>query len=153
MKTTDTVKIHTDHDTTKHLGDWTDAAAFQVKVRYGSAVLDLRSPRIAGDGEIAIHADLDHAMVKLLVPEDAVIDASELSWTGRGRVKDMTRPRQVAGRVIRLTGSATTSEFRIHRGGIAILSAMFSREFLAEAKGPDRETRVPALLDPEHAAR
>ncbi|MGW4353420.1 hypothetical protein ACWELJ_15190 [Nocardia sp. NPDC004582] len=153
MKTTDTVKIHTDHDTTKHLGDWTDANTFQVKARYGSVVIDLRSPRIEGESEIVVHAELDHAMVKLLVPEDAVIDAAELEWTGRGRVKDMTRPPRAEGRVIRLTGTAAKSEFRIHRGGIAILSAMFSREFLVEAKGPDRETRVPALLDPANAAR
>ncbi|MFE4458840.1 hypothetical protein ACFROC_15925 [Nocardia tengchongensis] len=153
MNTIGTVKIHTDHETTKHLGDWTAADTFQVKARYGSVVIDLRSPRIEGEDEIVVHADLDHAMVKLLVPEDAVIDQSELTWTGRGRVKDMARPQHAAGRIIRLTGSSTKSEFRIHRGGIAILSALFSREFVEEAKRPDRETRVPALLDPAGTPR
>ncbi|MFE3222706.1 hypothetical protein [Nocardia sp. NPDC059228] len=149
----DTVKIHTDHATTKHLGDWTHSSSFEVKARYGSVVIDLRSPWIEGEQEIVVHADLDHAMVKLLVPEDAVIDQTALAWTGRGRVKDMARPQDAAGRVIRLTGSSTKSEFRIHRGGIAVLSALFSREFFEDAKQAHREGRTPTLLDPGNAPR
>lgn len=153
MNTNDTVKIHTDHGTTKRLGDWTHSASFDVKARYGSVVVDLRSPWIEGENEIVVHADLDHAMVKLLVPEDAEIDQSELEWTGRGKVKDMARPQQPAGRVIRLTGSSSKSEFRIHRGGIAVLSALFSREFFEDAKQARKEGRTPTLLDPENAPR
>ncbi|MFI6171180.1 hypothetical protein ACIBCN_30675 [Nocardia sp. NPDC051052] len=146
-------QIHVDHGTTKRLGDWTDAAAFDVTVRYGSAVIDLRSPQLAGDGDIEVHANLDHAMVKLLVPDDAVIDQSALQWTGRGRVKDFARPQHAAGRVIRLTGTSTTSEFRVHRGGIAVLSAMFSREFFEDARRANREGRTPTLADPANAPR
>ncbi|MGW4247499.1 hypothetical protein [Nocardia sp. NPDC004722] len=152
-KATDTVKIHADHVTEKHLGDWTHAKSFEVKARYGSVVIDLRSPWIEGEQEIVVNADLDHAMVKLLVPEDAVIDASELEWTGRGKVKDMSRPQDAKGRVIRLTGASAKSEFRIHRGGIAVLSALFSREFFEDAKAARKEGRTPTLVDPANAPR
>ncbi|WP_225727882.1 MULTISPECIES: hypothetical protein [unclassified Nocardia] len=151
--TTETVKIHVDHETTKRLGDWTSATGFDVKARYGSVVIDLRSPRIEGDDPIEVHVNLDHAMVKLLVPEYAVIDQTELEWTGRGKVKDFARPQQAAGRVIRLTGASAKSEFRVHRGGIAILSALFSREFLEDARRANKEGRTPTLLDPENAPR
>ncbi|MFI9506153.1 hypothetical protein [Nocardia sp. NPDC052566] len=151
--TTAPVKIHVDHETAKRLGDWTDATAVAVTARYGSVVIDLRSPRIEGDGPIEVHADLDHAMVKLLVPDDAVIDQTGLRWTGRGRVKDFARPQDAAGRVIRLTGASTTSEFRVHRAGIAVLSAMFSREFFEDTRRAHREGRTPTLADPANAPR
>lgn len=153
MATTTPVTIHTDHGATKRLGDWTDSTGFDVKARYGSIVIDLRSPRIEGEDEIVVHADLDHAMVKLLVPDDAVIDQTELNWTGRGRVKDFARPADATGRVIRLTGTCTTSEFRIHRGGIAILSALFTREFLDDARQARAQGRTPTLADPANAPR
>src|SRR5690242_4298346 len=57
--TTDTVRIHADHETTKRLGDWTRATDFAVKARYASVVIDLRSPWIEGDDPIVVHADLD----------------------------------------------------------------------------------------------
>ncbi|WP_327112379.1 hypothetical protein OHB12_28505 [Nocardia sp. NBC_01730] len=151
--TTAPARIHVDHDTVKRLGDWTDATRFEVTARYGALVLDLRSPRIAGGGDIEVHADLDHAMVKLLVPDDAVIEQTALRWTGRGRVKDMARPRDAAGRVVRLTGSGLKSEFRVHRGGIAVLSAMFSREFFEDARRANREGLHPTLADPANAPR
>ncbi|MFB8002337.1 hypothetical protein [Nocardia sp. NPDC056000] len=148
-----TTRIHTDHGTTKRLGDWTAEKHFEVKARYGSVVIDLRSPLIEGEDEIVVHADLDHAMVKLLVPDDAVIDQSELEWTGRGRVKDFTRPATTSGRVIRLTGAVKSGEFRVHRGGIAVLSALFSREFIEDARKANREGRTPTLVDPANAPR
>ncbi|MEV6771459.1 hypothetical protein AB0N05_22830 [Nocardia sp. NPDC051030] len=153
MTTTAPVKIHTDHATTKRLGDWTDAKQFDIKARYGSMVIDLRSPQIEGDDPIVVHADLDHGMVKLLVPDDAVIDQTELNWTGRGKVKDFAKPADADGRVIRLTGSVTSGEFRIHRAGIAVLSALFSREFFEDARRARKEGRTPTLIDPANAPR
>jgi hypothetical protein len=146
--TTDTVRIHADHETTKRLGDWTHATDFAVKARYASVVIDLRSPWIEGDDPIVVHADL-----KLLVPDDAVIEHRDLEWTGRGRVKDAARPQDAAGRIIRLTGTSTKSEFRVHRGGIAILSALFSREFFDDARQAHRQGRTPTLADPANAPR
>ncbi|WP_227979821.1 hypothetical protein [Nocardia spumae] len=150
---TDTVRIHADHESTKRLGDWTHATDFEIKARYAGVVIDLRSPWIEGEGPIEVHATLDHAMVKLLVPDDAVIDRSELEWNGRGRVKDFAEPRDAAGRVIRLTGTSAKSEFRIHRGGIAILSALFTREFFDDAKQAHKQGRTPTLADPANAPR
>ncbi|MFD0361503.1 hypothetical protein ACFQZZ_08610 [Nocardia sp. GCM10030253] len=151
--TTGSVQIHVDHDTVKRLGDWTDSDAFEVTARYGAVVIDLRSPQITGDGVIELHANLDHAMVKLLVPDDAVIDQTGLEWTGRGRVKDFARPKGAAGRVIRLTGTCKTSEFRVHRAGVAVLSALFSREFFEDARRAHRDGRTPTLVDPASTPR
>ncbi|SHN29812.1 hypothetical protein [Actinacidiphila paucisporea] len=128
-------RIHSDHGLVKHLGNWTEAGRFEVKARHGAAVLDLRSPGLPDD--IVIHIDLDRAMVKLLVDDSAAIDHWNLRWTARGRIKD-SRPvsgcDEGTGRRIRLSGSATNSEIRIHRGGIAVLSAMFSRAWIQDAR-------------------
>lgn len=153
MTTTAPICIHADHETTKRLGNWTDAKNFVVKARYSAVVIDLRSPLIDGCDEIAIQVDLDHAMLKLLVPDDAVIDQAELQWVGRGRVKDFARPKDAAGRTIRLTGRVSSGEFRVHRAGVAVLSALFSREFFEDARQARKEGRTPTLIDPANAAR
>src|SRR5436190_17373273 len=54
-----------------------DAVACCVRAHRGHAVLDLRSPHIEA-GEIRIDVELDHAMLKLLVPDGAVIDDWDL---------------------------------------------------------------------------
>lgn len=153
MNTTTPVRIHVDHETTKRLGDWTAEKRFDVTARWGFVVLDLRSPLIEGDDDLEVHVNLDHGTLKLLVPDDAVIDQTGLRWTGRGRVKDFARPNDAAGRVIRLTGTCSTSEFRVHRAGIAVLSALFSREFFEDARRARREGRTPTLIDPANAPR
>ncbi|MFH8628077.1 hypothetical protein ACH4A8_40355 [Streptomyces vietnamensis] len=144
-----TERIHSDHDLVKHLGNWTEAGHFEVKTRHGTAVLDLRSPDLPDDVEI--HLDMDRAMVKLLVDDTTVIDHRNLRWTARGKIKDSrsssTHP-TTAGRRVRLSGSATNSEIRIHRGGIAILSAMFSRAYLQDVRRAHRNGGVPTIDDP-----
>ena len=85
--TTAPVRIAANYGVTKHLGNWTSAREFQVRACRGHAVLDLRSPHIEA-GEIRIDVELDHAMLKLLVPDGAVIDDWDLQRLGRGRVKD-----------------------------------------------------------------
>jgi hypothetical protein len=152
MTTGTPTRIHVDHDVAKRLGNWTAANTFEVKARYGSVMLDLRSPQIEGD--IEIDADLDHAVVKLLVADDAVVDASDLRWTGRGQVKDMSRPKHATGRVIRIVGNAGPSaEFRVHRGGVAMLTAMLTREFLEDARRAHRAAAMPTVADPAGAQR
>jgi hypothetical protein len=81
------VRIHVHYSTSKRLGNWTTARGFEVRARRGVAVLDLRSPDIAA-GDVEVRADLDHALLKLLVADDAVVDHWDLRITGRGRVKD-----------------------------------------------------------------
>ena len=123
----DSVQIHADRDSVKHLGAWTTARNFDVRGRSATIELDLRSPTLIQAGDIDITVDLERSVLKLLVPEDAVIDQSELRWKGRGRVKDVAAPRAAGGRTIRLAGDIHGGEVRVHRGGMAILSAMFSR--------------------------
>jgi hypothetical protein len=153
-QTTDSpVRIAANYAVTKRLGHWTTARAFEVRAHRGHAVLDLRSPHIPA-GDITVDVDLDHGMLKLLVPDGATVDDWELRRTGRGRVKDLTGPTagDEPGRRIVLTGALRHGEVRVHRGGIAVLSAMFSREFLTEARQAHREGRQPSIADPAHSA-
>lgn len=132
---------------TKRLGHWTDHREFDVKTSRGTVVLDLRSPRIPA-GDIEINLDAHHAVVKLLVSDGAVIEHGDVRRVGRGRVKDWTGTGAIDGRRVVLTGELRSAEVRVHRGGIAILSAMCSREYLADARQARREGRFPTIDDP-----
>jgi hypothetical protein len=143
------VRVAANHTATKRLGNWTTERRFQVRAHRGSAVLDLRSPRIP-DGDVEIEVDLDHAMLKLLVADDARIDDWDLQRAGRGRVKDAECPEAPGGRRIVVTGQMRHSEIRVNRGGTAVLSAMFTREFLADARRAHAEGRQPTVADPAH---
>ncbi|NUR72703.1 MAG: hypothetical protein HOU81_17950 [Hamadaea sp.] len=143
---TETVRVEAYSDTVKKLGDWTDAHQFEVRGRNGYALLDLRSPRIAGDVEIRVHAS--RSTIKLLVPEDSVIDQWDLTFRGRGSVKDWEHTKATGTRRIRIVGEIENGEVRIVRGGIAILTAMFSREFVEDARRAHREGGRPTVHDP-----
>jgi hypothetical protein len=131
----------------KRLGHWTDHRELDVRTSRGSVVLDLRSPRIPA-GDIEISLDADHAVVKLLVPDGAVIEHADVRRVGRCRVKDWTGTAAPGGRRIVLTGELRRAEVRVHRGGVAILSAMCSREYLADAMQARRAGRYPTIDDP-----
>ena len=88
-----------------------------------------------------------------LIAEGDQVDHWNLGWTGKGRIKDDQRPVSASGRQIRLTGSAHDSEVRVHRGGIAILSAMFSRAFVQDARQARRNGTYPTIDDPTRAIR
>ena len=150
-QTTTPVRIAANHAVTKRLGNWTTGRHFQVHAHRGVAVLDLRSAQIPG-GDIEVEAELDHATLKLLVADDAVIDDWGLRLTGRGRVKDAPGPQRPAGRRIQVTGELRGGEIRVRRGGIAVLTAICSREFLAEARRAHRQGRQPSVADPAHTA-
>ena len=152
-QTTDSpIQVHADHSSQKRLGAWTTARFFQVRARHGQVVIDLRSPLIPG-GDIEIDLDVDHAMIKLLVAEDTVIDAWDLAWTGRGKVKQTYHHNPAGtGRRIRLTGRARQGEVRVHSGGMARLSAMCTREYLADARRAHAQGGVPTLDDPARSA-
>jgi hypothetical protein len=139
------VLAHNQH--VKRLGHWTQERHFEVCASRSFVVLDLRSPQIAA-GDVEISLDIDHATVKLLVPDDAVIDHGRARRIGRGRVKDRTATGGSGGRRIVLTGEMRRAEVRVHRGGIAILSAMCSREYLADALQAWRQGRYPTIDDP-----
>ena len=151
LHTTDPVRIPANYAVSKRLGHWTTERRFEVHSHRGHAVVDLRSPQIP-DGDIEIDVDIDHGMVKLLVAEDAVIDDWDLRSTGRGKVKDAVGPNAPGGRRIVLTGSMRHGEIRVNRGGIAILSAMFSKEYLADLRRVHREGGYPTVDDPTRTA-
>ncbi|WP_433475505.1 hypothetical protein ACQPZP_43860 [Spirillospora sp. CA-142024] len=143
-----TTRVHAHYENIKKLGHWTTGRLFEVRARRGMVVLDLRSPRIP-DGDIEIAVDLDHSMVKLLVPQDAEIEHWDLRYTGRGRVKDWTGENG-GGRRVRITGEIRHGEIRVHRGGVATLSAMFSREFVQDVRRARRDGTTPSVADPAH---
>jgi hypothetical protein len=146
----------------RRLGHWTRSRQFGVRASSGVVLLDLRSAQIPA-GDMEIHLDIDHAVVKLLVAEGAVVDSREVRRVGRCRVKDWTGTPEAGGRRIVLGGEMRRSEVRVHRGGIAILSALgqeiragsaagswrrsvsCSREYLAEACQARREGRCPTI--------
>ena len=86
--------------------------------------------------------------IKLLVPEDAVIDQWDLRIIGRGTVKDWEGGLSKQGRRIRLVGEIHNGEVRVARGGIAILTAMFSREFIEDCRRVHREGGRVTVHDP-----
>jgi hypothetical protein len=131
----------------RRLGHWTTARHLDVRASRGVVTLDLRSPRIAA-GDIEIDLDIDHAVVKLLVPEGSVIDSDEARRVGRCRVRDWTGTAAPGGRRIVLRGELRRAEVRVYRGGVAILAAMCSREYVADALQARREGRFPTIDDP-----
>ena len=146
------VQIHADHDSARRLGTWTTARAFQVRARRSRVMIDLRSPQIP-DGDIKVDLDLDHATITLLVAEETVVDQWELAWTGRGKVKQTYHHNPGGtGRRIRLTGQARHGVVRVHSGGIARLSAIRTREYLADARRAHADGGTPTLDDPARSA-
>ncbi|QUQ70331.1 hypothetical protein [Kutzneria sp. CA-103260] len=139
-------RILVDHDATKRLGNWTSAGIFEIKARAAQVVVDLRSPDIPDSVEVRL--DMQRSMVKLLVPEDATIDQWGLDWEGRGKVKDSQAPTGPTSRVIRLVGASRNSEVRVRRGGLAIVAAMVSRDYIDDVRRAHKEGRLPTVDDP-----
>jgi hypothetical protein len=125
----------------RHLGAWTTSRRFHVRASRSSVVLDLLLPRIE-PGEITLDLDLDHSMLKLLVPDGAAIDAGELRWSGKGRLKDWTGTSAPGGRTIKLVGEIRDGEVRVHRGGVAILTLILSRRHRREVREAHRDGRL-----------
>jgi hypothetical protein len=145
------VQIDADHASQKRLGNWTTARAFRVRARHAQVTIDLRSPQIPA-GDIGLDLDLDHSTVTLLVADDAVIDHWDLAWTGRGKVKQTYHGNPAGtGRRIRLTGQVRHGEVRVHSGGVARLSAIASRDYLADARRAHADGGTPTLDDPARA--
>jgi len=138
--TTTTIRAH--DRSVKHFGAWTTARKLDVLASRSTVVLDLLLPEIEA-GVIEIDVDLDHSLLKLLVPDGTVIDDGDLRRVGRGRVKDWTGTASPGGRVIKLTGEIRSGEVRVHRGGVAILSLLASR-----AHRQVREAQKAGRLEP-----
>jgi hypothetical protein len=144
------VRVSANQRLTKRLGNWTTSRRFQIRAHRGNAVLDLRSPQIPA-GDIELDVDLDHAVLKVLVSEDAVLDDWDLRQVGRSPIKD-SGPTAPAGRRIVLTGELRHGEIRVRRGGIAIMSAMWSRDYVADVRRAHRQGGFPTVDDPTRTA-
>jgi hypothetical protein len=138
---TETVQVRAHSRVVKKLGDWTTARRFDVRASRGMVVLDLVLPEIE-PGEIEIALDLDHAVHKLLVPSGTAIDDDDLRRVGRGRIKDWTGTASPSGRRIKLVGEMRNGEVRVHRGGVALLSLLASRETRRQLREAHRAGRL-----------
>lgn len=136
----------------RKLGHWTTARRFDVRASRGTVLLELRSPRIEA-GDIEIRLDIDHAMVKLLVPDAAIVDHDDVRRVGRCGFVDWSATPTPGGRHIRLIGEMRSSELRINRGGIAILSAMFTREYLDDLRQAFQKSHARTLRGVQQAYR
>jgi hypothetical protein len=143
---TEVVQIRAHRRVDNRLGAWTTARRFDVRASHGVVVLDLLLPRIE-PGEIEIALDIDHATLKLLVPDGANIDDDDLRRVGRGgRIKDWTGTAAPGGRSIKLVGELRDSEVRVHRGGVAILSLLASGRHRSEVRRAHREGRLGQIV-------
>ena len=128
------------------VGSWTESQLFDVRVRRGSAVLDLRSPLVARDLDVRL--SIERGVVTLLVPDDAVIDEWGLDLRGRSKVKQTFHTPAGGGRTVRLSGRAERGEVRIHSGGIAQLTALRTRDFLTAVRHRRRDRVADILQEP-----
>jgi hypothetical protein len=150
--TDQTVKITAHKSSIRRMGHWTTARRFDVRASGSSVVLELRSPRIE-TGDIEVNLDIDHSMVKLLVPEGAIIDAGDLRRVGRCGYVDWGGAPARARRVIRVVGEMRRSELRVNRGGVAIVSAMLTSEYFADLRNAFRTNHITSLKDMQDAYR
>jgi hypothetical protein len=151
-ETEGTVRIRAHNRAIRRMGHWTTARRFDVRASRSSVILELRSTGIE-PGDIEINIDLDHSMIKLLVPEGANVDDSDLRRVGRCGLVDWSGVPANGGRVIRVVGEMRRSELRINRGGVAIVSAMLTGEYLADLQRAFRENHVRSLKDMQVAYR
>ena len=137
---TETVQVRAHDCVVKKLGDWTTARRFDVRASHGMIVLDLVLPKLE-PGEIEIALDLDHAVVKLLVPTGNTID-DELRCVGRGRSRTGTGTASPGGPRIKLVGEMRNAEVRVHRGGVVFLSLLAYRETSLRLREAHRAGRL-----------
>jgi hypothetical protein len=149
---TDTVHVRAHYATNRKLGHWTTGRRFAVRAMRGQVVLDLRSPEIP-PCDLELELTADHSMLELLVPDDAIVDHWDLELIGRGRVKDGPFEPSPTGRRIKITGRLRHGEIRIRRAGIAVLAAMFTREYAQDVLRAHREGTVPTVADPANTPR
>ena len=146
------VRIPAHHQSIRRMGHWTTTRRFDVRASQSSVILELRSPRIE-PGDIEVTLDVDHSMVKLLVPEGAIVDADDLRRVGRCGFVDWSGTPKSSGRVIHVVGEMRRSELRINRGGIAIVSAMLTGEYLADLRNAFRNNHITSLKQMQDAYR
>lgn len=146
------VRIRANKESIRRMGHWTTARRFDVRASASSVTIELRSAHIE-PGSIEVNLDVDHSMVKLLVPEGAIVDDSDLRRVGRCGLVDWSGKPERGGRVIRVVGEMRRSELRINRGGVAIVSAMLTREYIADLQNAFWKNHITSLKDMQDAYR
>jgi hypothetical protein len=149
--TTEVEHVQAHYTTNRKLGHWTESRQFEVKAMRGHVVLDLRSPQIPA-GDIEIKLAVDRSMVKLLVPDDAVVDTWDLQLEGRCSIKDSRFQESPGSRKIKVTGQFRRGELRVRRGGVAVISAMLTREYAEDVRRAHQDGTVPTVDDPVRTA-
>jgi hypothetical protein len=145
-------RIRAHKQSIRRMGHWTTARRFDVQASESTITVELRSAHIE-PGDIEVNLDVDHSMVKLLVPEGAIVDDSDLRRVGRCGFVDWSGKAERGGRVIRVFGEMRRSELRINRGGVAIVSAMLTREYLADLQNAFWKNHITSLKDMQDAYR
>ncbi len=145
------VLVHAHSTIVKKLGDWTTARRFDVRVRGGQALLDLRSAQIPA-GDVEIRLDAERGLLRLLVADDVQIESADLRWIGRGRLKDLQGASGGSGRTITITGEVRRGEIRVHRGGLAIVASLFDRGELRRMHRAHQETKARLRQESRAAA-
>jgi hypothetical protein len=145
------VLVHAHSTIVKKLGDWTAARRFDVRVRGGQAMLDLRSAQIPA-GDVEIRLDTERGLLRLLVADDVRIESADLRWVGRGRLKDLQGASAGSGRTITITGEVRRGEIRVHRGGLAIVASLFDRGELRRMHRAHQETKARLRQESRAAA-
>lgn len=132
----------------RRLGSWSTTRRYVVRGDHARVVLDLREP-CRRFTEVEVVADLMQSTLVLLVDEQARVDDA-IRWTGRGKLKDRWAGGGDGPSVgLSISGDARGSEVRIHRGGIADLDDLTSRERLLQLRkleGATAAEHVPVLI-------
>jgi len=139
--TANSEQIRAHHRSVRRLGAWATARRLEIRASRGSVVLDLLLPELE-PGEITVDLDIDHATVILLVPDGTNVNDDEIRRVGRGRIKDWTGTGSPDGRTLTLTGEMRNAEVRIHRGGIAILRLLLSRDSRNQVRHAHKQGRI-----------
>lgn len=148
VRAEEAARIEAYYTNVKRLGHWTASRTVEVTARRSSVQVDLRSAQIP-EGDLEVHFAGERSILKILVPDGTVVDESELECIGRSTVKDLQRHSASGGRRLKLTGVLRRSEVRIVRGGVATLTAMFSREFVDDCRTAHSDGTLPTVHAPE----
>ena len=149
---TEPVRIPANHAVTKRLGNWTTARRVPGARPPRTAPCWTCAPRRSRPATSRSTSTSTTPCSSCWSPTTRCVDDWDLRRTGRGRVKDAEGPDAAGGRRIVLTGQLRSGEIRVHRGGIAMLSAMFSREYLADLRRAHKEGGFPTVDDPARTA-
>ena len=108
------LRLAVSHGSVERLGAWQVPEEVTIELRHGVCALDLRTPTLPTSG-VTIAVQARHSVIKVLVPEDAAVDLSNV-----GRHHSQTVDRR-ARRVTAISGPPIVFTGDLHHGVIKIL--------------------------------